>query len=80
MFDIITNKSTAEKLISKSQNHKSIFAELKNNLSKSNEDMIVEDKNLSEKAKEIKLAQDSLKAEVTANESVIKNIDSILGS
>jgi S-adenosylmethionine:tRNA-ribosyltransferase-isomerase (queuine synthetase) len=75
-----TNTNKAEKLISKSQSHKSIFAALKDNLSKSNEDMLVEDGKLADKAKEIKLAQDNLKAEVIANENVITNIDSILGA
>lgn len=79
MFNTTTNTSTAEKLISKSQSHKTIFAALKNNLSKSNDAMLVEDGNLRKQAEEIKLAQDNLKAEVIANENVITNINSILG-
>tara|TARA_R110000772_G_scaffold62137_3_gene139652 strand:- start:18564 stop:18806 length:243 start_codon:yes stop_codon:yes gene_type:complete len=79
MFNTTTSTSTAEKLISKSQAHKTIFAALKNNLSKSNDAMLVEDGNLAEQAKELKLAQDQLKAEVIANENVITNINNILG-
>jgi hypothetical protein len=79
MFNTTTSTSTAEKLISKSQSHKTIFAALKNNLSKSNEAMLVEDGNLRKQAEELKLAQDNLKAEVIANENVITNINSILG-
>jgi len=80
MFNTTTSStSTAEKLISKSQGHKTIFAALKNNLSKSNDAMLEEDSNLRKQAEELKLAQDNLKAEVIANENVITNINSILG-
>jgi len=41
--------------------------------------MLEEDSNLRKQAEELKLAQDSLKAEVIANENVITNINSILG-
>ena len=74
------NSNNAAKLVAKSQGHKKVFATLKSNLIATNKAMLIEASNVSKKIKELQDQQVALSEESLTNDTVIRNIENILGT